>query len=148
MSLTNRNTQAMKSNDAAINWPGVFHMLKKLFPFLTSDELKCQKGEEETLFNKLKSKLGLPPQQLQDMMKQKVSHKKDLKKSYDISENAFDGISEKDDSTYFSTSEKPLSETYKGRNKEREKMPATKAPEKEGYDAGIKHGTSENDVRK
>lgn len=120
-------------------------MLKKLFPFLTNEDLKYNKGEEETLYNKLRNRLSFMPEQMQDMMLQAKTEK--LKKAKNVSPNAFEGMEKQDNKTYFSQEEKPMSETFK-RTKEQKKMPATKAPEDEGYDAGIKHQSTENDERK
>lgn len=120
------------------NWEDISGSLRKKYPSLTDEDLAYRKGEEEQLLGRLQNKLGLKPQELQELMMQ-GSRPKD---TYDVSSNAFSGLPDNDpDRTKFTG-------TYRSDDEERDKMPRTHAPRSQGYDNGKTDSGSDTDPRR
>jgi len=50
------------------DWTLVSHQLKKQFPILTENDLRCGRGEESALVERLSAKLKLPQEEIYSIL--------------------------------------------------------------------------------
>ena len=120
------------------SWREFSEYLRSKYPQLTDEDLAYTKGEEEQLYSRLKDKLGLTQNDIEDLM---LSQRRPSD-AYDVTENAFRGMPEGDPDKGGFTG------TYRDDDEERKRMPPTHAPGEEGYDNGKTHSGSDTDPRR
>jgi uncharacterized protein YjbJ (UPF0337 family) len=58
------------STDLASNWDTIKEKLHQQFSTLTEEDLMMENGNQDELFNKLEAKLGMPKEEIYEMIGQ------------------------------------------------------------------------------
>ena len=58
------------STELALHWDEIKEKLRQQFSTLTDEDLLMENGNQDELFNKIEAKLGIPKQEIYDMILQ------------------------------------------------------------------------------